>query len=92
MMSGHVLLHILIGFVLDIAKKSFLFIIFPILLIISIMFLEYGITFLQAYVFVTLLAIYFEEHFGFTQKENILIYKKISINGQKKSASKASSF
>jgi len=83
MMSGHVLLHILTGFVLDLAKKNFLFIIFPTVLIISIVFLEYGITLLQAYVFATLLAIYFEEHFGFAQEDKNKILRVISINGQK---------
>jgi hypothetical protein len=83
MMSGHVLLHILTGFVLDLAKKNFLFIIFPTILIMSIVLLEYGITLLQAYVFATLLAIYFEEHFGFSQEDNNKISKLILINGQK---------
>lgn len=83
MMSGHVLLHILTGFVLDLAKKNFLFIIFPTILIMSIVLLEYGITLLQAYVFATLLAIYFEEHFGFSQEDSNKISKLISVNGQK---------
>lgn len=86
MMSGHVLLHILTGFVLDLAKKNFLFIIFPTISIISIIFLEYGITLLQAYVFATLLAIYFEEHFGFAQEDQNDVLLIISINGQKTSA------
>lgn len=83
MMSGHVLLHILTGFVLDLAKKNFLFIIFPLILIMAIVLLEYGITLLQAYVFATLLSIYFEEHFGFSQVDSNTISKLISINGQK---------
>lgn len=83
MMSGHVLLHILTGFVLDLAKTNLLFILFPVILIMSIVLLEYGIAFLQAYVFVTLLAIYFEEHFGFSQDYKNEIYQLISINGKK---------
>ena len=86
MMSGHVLLHILTGFVLDLAKKNFLFIIFPTILIILIILLEYGITVLQAYVFATLLAIYFEEHFGFAQEDQNDIILIIYINGKKASA------
>lgn len=81
MMSGHVLLHILTGFVLDLAKKNFIFIIAPVVLIISIILLEYGITCLQAYVFITLVAIYFEEHFGFAQKDQNIVSKLINING-----------
>jgi hypothetical protein len=92
MMSGHVLLHILTGFVLDLAKKNFLFIIFPTALIISIIFLEYGITLLQAYVFATLLAIYFEEHFGFAQEDKNKVSQLISINGQKFSVVKQKFF
>lgn len=82
MMSGHVLLHILTGFIIQLAKINFLFIIFPIVLIFAIILLEYGLTFLQAYVFVTLLAIYFEEHFGFSQEDKNKVSKLISINGQ----------
>lgn len=83
MMSGHVLLHILTGFVLKLGKLNLIFSLIPLLIIIIIFFLEYGITFLQAYVFVTLLAIYFEEHFGFTKEDTILVSKLITINGQK---------
>ena len=82
MMSGHVLLHILTGFILDLAKKNLLFIFFPIILIVSIIILEYGITFLQGYVFLTLLAIYFEEHFGFAQEERSIILNLVSANGK----------
>lgn len=92
MMSGHVLLHILTGFVLDLAKKNFLFIVFPIMLIMSIVVLEYGITLLQAYVFATLLAIYFEEHFGFSQEDQNKVSKLISVNGQKAFVVKNNSF
>lgn len=83
MMSGHVLLHILTGFVFNLGKINFIFSLIPLLLILIIFSLEYGITFLQAYVFVTLLAIYFEEHFGFTKEETSKVSKIIMINGQK---------
>lgn len=81
MMSGHVLLHILTGFFLEISKKNYLFIIFPTLLIMSIVLLEYGITFLQAYVFVTLMAIYFEEHFSFSKVDALKVYNTQYIKG-----------
>lgn len=90
MMSGHVLLHILTGFVLDLAKKNLLFTIFPLVLIMAIVLLEYGITVLQAYVFITLLSIYFEEHFGFAQVDSNQVSKLILINGQKISLTKQS--
>lgn len=82
MMSGHVLLHILTGFIIKLAKMNFMFIVFPVILIFAIISLEYGLTFLQAYVFATLLAIYFEEHFGFSQEDKNIVSKLISINGQ----------
>lgn len=82
MMSGHVLLHILTGFVLKLGKLNLLLLFFPILILIVIFFMEYGIAFLQAYVFVILLAIYFEEHFGFSSNDKTEISKLISINGR----------
>jgi hypothetical protein len=81
MMSGHVLLHILTGFFLQLAKQNFLLIFFPTFLIMAIVLLEYGITFLQAYVFVTLMAIYFEEHFGFTKYDTSNVFNYQYING-----------
>lgn len=90
MMSGHVLLHILTGFVLDLAKANFLFIIAPLALIMSIVLLEYGIACLQAYVFITLMAIYFEEHFGFAQKDSNKVSKLITVNGTRVSLVKKS--
>jgi len=83
MMAGHVLLHILTGFVINLGKKNLIFAIFPLILILSIVLLEYGITFLQAYVFLTLLGIYFEEHFGFAQQEKIVLTALTSINNKK---------
>jgi F-type H+-transporting ATPase subunit a len=83
MMSGHVLLHILTGFIIKLGIKNLVFAIFPLIIIMFVICLEFGITFLQAYVFVTLLSIYFEEHFGFDQDEKIKISKMITINGQK---------
>lgn len=85
MMSGHVLLHILTGFFLQLAKKNFLLIIFPTLLIFAIVSLEYGITFLQAYVFVTLMAIYFEEHFSFSKYDTTKVFNTQFIRGVSKS-------
>ena len=61
MLAGHTLLHILAGFGMSLLKvDSFLAILmgFP---IIAICVLEFGIAFLQAYVFVVLLCIYLKE-------------------------------
>ena len=81
MMSGHVLLHILTGFLIKLGKQNLLFIIFPVLLIGGIILLEFGIAFLQAYVFATLLAIYFEEHFGFSQEDQLELETLVNVNG-----------
>jgi len=62
MMSGHILLHILTGFLIKLGKLNLMFIVFPLALIMCIVLLEYGIAFLQAYVFIVLSAIYFDEH------------------------------
>ena len=92
MMSGHVLLHILTSFVLKLAKLNLVFIIFPLILITAIILLEYGISMLQAYVFATLLAIYFEEHFGFSQKDKNSVSNLVRIYGQVRSVIKRNFF
>jgi len=57
MMAGHTLLHILASFIF---VSSSLWII-PFILVIAVTLLEIGIAFLQAYVFLVLLCIYFNE-------------------------------
>lgn len=70
-MSSHILLHILAGFTLTIFNNTTLIGFIPCFLIIIIIFLEFGIAILQAYVFTILLAIYFEETFNLlTLKSN----------------------
>lgn len=69
MVAGHALLHILIGSLLTIFEKvysiiSFLFILIPSILIFAVMLLEFGIAFLQAYVFVVLFLIYISDVFS----------------------------
>jgi len=86
MMSGHILLHILTGFLIKLGKLNLMFIVFPLALIMCIVLLEYGIAFLQAYVFIVLSAIYFDEHFGFAQAEKMLVLKMYSIVGQLRKA------
>merc|ERR1712137_1289176 len=57
MMSGHILLHILTGFILKLGKMNLLFVVLP------------------------LLAIYFDEQFGFAQNEKMRVMKIITIVG-----------
>lgn len=62
MMAGHTLLHILASFVLAFIKANkYIFALFPFLLVFFIGILEFGIAFLQAYVFVVLLCIYLND-------------------------------
>lgn len=61
MLAGHTLLHILAGFGMSLLKIDSFLVIFMGLPIIAICVLEFGIAFLQAYVFVVLLCIYLKE-------------------------------
>jgi F-type H+-transporting ATPase subunit a len=67
MVAGHALLHILIGALLNVFNLAFItfflgvLVLLPSLLIFSIMVLEIGIAFLQAYVFVVLFLIYLND-------------------------------
>jgi hypothetical protein len=79
-MAGHILLHILTGFILQLSKINLVLGIFPFVIVWIIIFLEFGITFLQAYVFIVLLTIYFEENLGLSKKT----YSKISSMNDKR--------
>lgn len=79
-MAGHILLHILTGFILQLSKINLVLGIFPFLIVWIIIFLEFGITFLQAYVFIVLLTIYFEENLGLSKKTYSIIK---NMNGLK---------
>lgn len=63
MLSGHTLLYILTSICLKLFKFSIFFMLFPLILIILLNFLEFGISFLQAYVFYVLMILYFKEAF-----------------------------
>jgi ATP synthase subunit 6 len=63
MLSGHTLLYILSSICLKLFKFSFFFMLFPLLLIVLLNFLEAGISFLQAYVFYVLMILYFKESY-----------------------------
>ena len=49
-------------------SKQSAYSLFPFAIVWIIIFLEFGITFLQAYVFIVLLTIYFEENLGLSKK------------------------
>jgi len=64
MVSGHTLLKILVGLVWSLVAlgPSYLFIAMPpLLVILVVVFLEFIIAFLQSYIFIILMAIYFNE-------------------------------
>lgn len=63
MLAGHTLLHILASFGTSLLKVDILIAIMMAFPIIAICVLEFGIAFLQAYVFVVLLAIYLKESY-----------------------------
>jgi len=62
MMAGHTLLNILSSFVLGMWKAGYPIVaVVPFILVLAITVLEFGIAFLQAYVFVILLCIYLND-------------------------------
>lgn len=61
MLAGHTLLHIVAGFGVKLLNLGFIFFLLPIILLLAITLLEFGIAFLQAYVFVILLSIYLND-------------------------------
>ena len=63
LMSGHSLIHILLFFIVKILKFNYIIGILGILLITVIFLLEFGISFLQAYVFIVLVSIYLKDSY-----------------------------
>jgi ATP synthase subunit 6 len=62
MMAGHILLYILASFGVSLSTFFYgIFMVFPFTMIFPIIILEFGIAFLQAYVFIVLIAIYLNE-------------------------------
>jgi ATP synthase subunit 6 len=64
MMAGHTLLFILSSFVLTALASSALVAMIPLLLVLGVIVLEFGIAFLQSYVFVVLLCIYLNDSYN----------------------------
>ncbi|MCL4158401.1 UNVERIFIED_CONTAM: hypothetical protein GTU68_064413 [Idotea baltica] len=61
MLAGHTLLHIVAGFGISLLNFSVIVALLPVFLLLAISALEFGIAFLQAYVFVILLCIYLND-------------------------------
>lgn len=61
MLAGHTLLNIISGFSLIFFKKFFFLSALPVLLLLAIGTLEFGVALLQAYVFISLLMIYLSD-------------------------------
>jgi ATP synthase subunit 6 len=78
MMAGHTLLHILSDFSLKLGKIKYLYLIFPLIIVLLISILEVGVSFLQAYVFILLIALYYNDSLKINQ--NLLYQKKILIS------------
>lgn len=91
MMAGHTLLHILSDFTLKLGKIKYLYLIFPMIIVSLIFFLEIGVSFLQAYVFVLLITLYYNDSLKIQKNKNydkkiILItkfYNKLKENYNK---------
>jgi F-type H+-transporting ATPase subunit a len=60
-LAGHTLVHILATFILNISKISLVLVPLVILPLFAILVLEFGVAFLQAYVFVILVSIYLSD-------------------------------
>ena len=60
-LAGHTLVHIIITFLLNIIKIEFLLSLFIIIPLFLILTLEFGVAFLQAYVFTVLISIYLSD-------------------------------
>jgi F-type H+-transporting ATPase subunit a len=63
LMSGHALIHILMFFIVKILNFSYKIGLGSVALISCILLLELGISFLQAYVFIVLISIYFKDSY-----------------------------
>jgi ATP synthase subunit 6 len=57
-LAGHTLVHIIVTFILNIMKVDFILSIFILIPLFLILTLEFGVAFLQAYVFTVLISIY----------------------------------
>jgi len=63
-MAGHTLVHIISAFILQITAMEFWFITLGFVFISAVLMLEFGVAFLQAYVFTVLVCIYINDSFN----------------------------
>lgn len=63
LMAGHALLNILCSFVIDLEFFSVFISLLPFFIVIFVAFLEFGIAFIQSYVFLTLCCLYLKDVF-----------------------------
>jgi len=65
-MAGHTLVHILASAISILLNMKKILVIFPIILLLAIFVLEFGVAFLQAYIFITLVSMYLNDslHLG----------------------------
>jgi len=63
--AGHTLVHILAQFILTLCSMKKFIVILPYFLIFAIFVLEFGVAFLQAYIFVTLVCMYLNDSVNF---------------------------
>jgi len=60
-LAGHTLVSIVSAFVLKMATMKFIFFFFSVILLLAVFVLEFGVAFLQAYVFTVLVCIYLKD-------------------------------
>jgi len=60
-LAGHTLVHIIVTFILNVMKVEFLLSLFVLIPLFLILTLEFGVAFLQAYVFTVLISIYLSD-------------------------------
>jgi F-type H+-transporting ATPase subunit a len=60
-LAGHILVHLIVGFILKIVKIDLLLSILLLIPLFLILILEFGVAFLQAYVFTVLVCIYLSD-------------------------------
>jgi len=63
MMAGHSLLHILMSFFLSLKNVQPLLALIPLVFLFVVFLFEFGVAFIQAYVFVLLLSLFFKDGF-----------------------------
>ena len=61
MLAGHTLVHVIVSFILNLTKVDLILSILVLIPLFLILILEFGVAFLQAYVFTVLTCIYLSD-------------------------------